>query len=647
MAVLGHHILLAIAIAALAAAGLRAASALGARGLERLVAMTVLAAGAAVLEALLLGLVGLGGDPLALTIAAAATWLVARLLPGGKASSLSELESWWRQASQPMRAVLGAALGALVAWVLWNLYRPDIGIDGLYYHLPEAVRWAQEGSPGSVEQIHPWFEVGSYPLAHEVLVSWGFGISQSMVWQAVATLALVPAGVAAAVLGLRRLGVAPGLVALAILSLFTVPVLAYQVDGAATDVPALVWLLCASGLAVAARDRTELLVPALMAAGLSIGSKTTALPLVAVLVLVVVIRDRHKFRAHAGLLVSALAAAAAVGLTWYMRDLIDHGSPFWPFAAAPWGDPQPAPFETFTSLRADPGAALEGNIGGYRQFLAGGWLVLAGAILSPLWCRTAPVVAGALCTLGGIVLWSSAPTSGASTFEQLSAPVSQTRYLLPTIALAAATLAISARGGRGARAAASALLGTAVAWSAIELVVADVPAAFSDAWILAGVIGGGALALGLGRLFRGAWPLPHARAPVFALAAVAGGVVAMALALSAPGYVSRYAFQDLYFDAGVVRFFEEDPRSADERPVRMAPEVFGALAGDELTREVDLIALDAPCSAVERFHREGWVIFRDEPIFERLLGYTSNRCLRGERPVAEIDGFSIYAPSPS
>ena len=70
MAPLVGHILLEFAAASLAGAGYRAASAAGALGLMRAIATAVLAAGAAVVWALLLGLVALGTSPAALTVAA-------------------------------------------------------------------------------------------------------------------------------------------------------------------------------------------------------------------------------------------------------------------------------------------------------------------------------------------------------------------------------------------------------------------------------------------------------------------------------------------------------------------------------------------------------------------------------------------------
>ncbi len=420
----GHHVLLLLAVAALAAAAWRAASALGLEKLERLIAAVVFAAALAVLEALGLGLLSLGGNPYALMGAAGLTWLASRGLAPRGPSLASELSDWLRDAATPLLIAVGAAGGVLLMWAAWKLPRPDVGLDGLYYHLPEIVTWVQEGAPGSVEQIHPWLEVGSYPIAHEVLVAWGVAISQSLVWQGILTLGLLPAAIASAWIGLRELAVPVSLRWLAIAAVFSLPILAHQIDGPAADVPALIWLVCAAGLGVAARHRHVLLSPALVAAGLTIGTKTTVLPLATLLVIALVVQHRRHLCDRGWLLGSSAAAAAVVGATWYLRDLIDHGSPFWPFAASPWGDPVPELLDSFTSLFADPGAALEGNIVGYMDSLAGGWLLLAAAVLAPLWSRRRAVVVGALLTLGSVLLWSLAPTTGASSYEGLSARIS-------------------------------------------------------------------------------------------------------------------------------------------------------------------------------------------------------------------------------
>ena len=79
----GHELLLVVALAALGGAGLRAAAALGADGLVRLVAAAPIATALAVLEALGLGLLSVGSSPWLLTGSAVLTWGVVRAATGG------------------------------------------------------------------------------------------------------------------------------------------------------------------------------------------------------------------------------------------------------------------------------------------------------------------------------------------------------------------------------------------------------------------------------------------------------------------------------------------------------------------------------------------------------------------------------------
>jgi hypothetical protein len=136
-----HHALLGLSIVALAGAGRRLGFARQSPGLQRVVAAAVIAAGAAILEALALGLVRLGTNSVALAVAAGVTWLVARRLapppavpPGG------ELSSHWRSATPAARIGIGAALGLWLAWTAWLLKYPALGIDTVRYHFP---RWSR------------------------------------------------------------------------------------------------------------------------------------------------------------------------------------------------------------------------------------------------------------------------------------------------------------------------------------------------------------------------------------------------------------------------------------------------------------------------------------------------------------------------
>src|SRR3954469_20103958 len=125
-----HHALLGVSVAALGAAGVRAASPLAAEGLARGLVAATLAAAAAVAEALALGLFALGGSTAALALAAIATWAAARVVfPAPETPAGTELVTWWRARGTVERGLLGALVGACAAWAAWQLRYPALGFD--------------------------------------------------------------------------------------------------------------------------------------------------------------------------------------------------------------------------------------------------------------------------------------------------------------------------------------------------------------------------------------------------------------------------------------------------------------------------------------------------------------------------------------
>jgi hypothetical protein len=198
------------------------------------------------------------------------------------------------------------------------------------------------GSLGAVEPIVPNLPVGNYPLTNEVLLAWGAGIGRSFVFVSLWSPVMAALLTVAAWAGLRSLRIPVGVAALVVGLLCAVPVLThYQENGASTDLPALSWLVSAASLALASVRRPGLLAPALVAAGLAVGTKTTTLPLAVLIFGLGGFASRTELRRLVGPLALAGAAAIAIGGYWYLRNLVDHGSPLWPFVRTPWGDPLP------------------------------------------------------------------------------------------------------------------------------------------------------------------------------------------------------------------------------------------------------------------------------------------------------------------
>lgn len=632
--------LLAGSAFALLGAGFRLASLAAPSGLERAVAAVVLAAAAAVLESLVLALFALGSSPPALALAALATWLAARRLLPAPASPLGELASALRSLRRFERIALGAALGALAAYVLWLLRRPSLGLDGAVYHLTEVVMWVQQGTPGSVEPITYEFPVGNYPVTNEVLLAWAAGLSRSLV--PIVLWAPFCLGLAAASgwLGLRRLGVSRVPAAIAPAAVLLIPVVIDQLRGPTTDIPALAWLVSCAALAVCSARRPALLAPALVAAGLAVGTKTTTLPFATLTLAIAAWRLRHALPALTPALCAAAAAAAAAGGLWFARNLADHGSPFWPFVSAPWGDAVPPYLKQFdTSLLERPRATLDGRAGDYLDLLGGGPLLLLLAVAAAVVARRGTVLAAGAAVAGGVLLWARSPYTGnAGVNAVLDLSLSTTRYLLPVLAAAALTLALATRlRGWIGRAAVGGLLACA-AWSAVAAFSQGFPRAPSLLVPIAGAL--------LGALAGAAAGRSHPRTGLaLPLAAAAAGAVALALA--APGFPGRYA-ESRNIGSELVAWAQTRSDIRDGSiPVAFAPAPVGVLAGDRLRHELELIPADERCERVLARARRGLVVIRRDPLDRFFHPFTAARCLRSQRPLYD-DGreFRVYGPPP-
>jgi hypothetical protein len=367
-----QHAVLGLAALALGAAALRAASLTGATGLERIVAAAPVAAAIACAESLLLGAVRLGSSPVALALAAVLTWLASLWLPSRGPSVGAELSWGWAARDRGQRAVAGAAAGSFLALCAWLLKYPYVGNDGVTYHLNTVVDFVESGRPTDLVTSTYAFPTANHPLTNELLLSWPISIARSFVSATLWTpVALLIAGLAAWV-GLRSLEVPPGVRALAVAALCTLPLNLEHLGEPNSDTPALTWLLCAAALTAGVRRRPALLVPALLTGGLALGTKTTVLwPLLVALGLGAYLA-RGRLQELRLPLWLAFAGAVVVGGYWYARNTIDHGFPLWPFLETPWSDPLPRLLELFSHTFLDrPQATLEGRVDDYVETLAG------------------------------------------------------------------------------------------------------------------------------------------------------------------------------------------------------------------------------------------------------------------------------------
>lgn len=634
------HAALVLAVAALGAAGLRLATAAGAIGLVRPVAAAVAATAAAVLEALGLGLLGLGGSAPALLTAAVATWAAARLaLPRPPVPGVTEeLAGWWSSARPAARVAAGAAAVVPLGWAAWQLRYPYVGTDGLTYHLPLASMWARAGQAAGLTPVLDGLPVENYPVTNEVAVSWMLGLSGSWVAGSVWSPALAVLLVAAGRLGLQQLRV-PGRTAwLALAALATLPVVATQLGTPNTDVPMLTWLVVAAALAAASRRNPLLLAFALVAAGLSFGTKTTGTVALAAVLGSAAWASRGALRALGRPLGAAALAALGVGGVWALRNTVLHGSPLWPLVATAFGDPVPptlAPFQA--SFISHPREMLDGRVAEYAKVLGGGAVLLAAGLVAPVLGRSrASGAAGALVAITALA-WSVAPYTGISSDTALA--VGAVRYGLPCLAVCCVALALAARdGGPRARTAVDATLGLAALVSLVSTARFGFPLV-PGAGTLVTLIGLGAV-VGLAGGHLAARVRPRAFLRVGALT-VAGVLATAGLTLGARNYLARHVTVQIGDERLLAAALARPEYARDRFPIAMAPATNALLSGDRLAHRVTLIPDGANCAEVRRQRREGWVVLQRLPPtaqYRRLAA-----CLRGDPPVFSDSGYELHA----
>jgi hypothetical protein len=661
-----HHVALAVAVLALGDAALRAASLAAPAGLERAIAAFVLAIATAVVEELALGVVGLGTSPVALVATTLAIWAGVRIwLPAPSVSPAGELSDWWTGLKRAWRVVGGAAAGFCGAWIVWQLLHPSLGFDSAVYHYPEVAGWIANGRPGSILELSYEIPYGNYPLTDEVAQTWGAAIARSWVPIALWNPTLLIVLTLAVWQTLRGLGAPRAAAALGAGTVVTLPLIVRQLNEPQTDLPALAWLACVAALALGAGRRPGLLVPAVVAAGLAIGTKTTAAPLALAALAAGAYLARGRLRPLAGPLALGAAVAVAVGGLWYARNVWQHGWPLWPFTEAPWGDPRPRFLALIETTFLDrPIATLDGRLDDYASRMGGGWLVLAGAVavlVAALVTRLESSLRRSLVISAGLALlallvWSLAWGTGLPRTDQLPAadgwPISTIRYMLPAMAMASVAVAIATRvGGRVGRMA-LVLLAGALVWNLVADARLGAPYAPRATTLLLGAVVGAGL-VALLELARRRAPIrtrvrpQHSGAVAVAVAVVAGVLMVPV----ANGFIERHSKVAKSTSPGgeVVRWFLAQPgfEDGDATIAFAARAAFGALAGDRFEHRLELIPQRATCSDVQRRARRGPVLMIDPTWFEGILGlvsYETGRCLEG-RPVAFREGsYAVYQP---
>ena len=615
-------LLLAISTTALWQAAVRLASPVENDGAARALAAVTAVAAAAVAEALVLGLVGLGTSATALTLASAVLWLGSRrLLPRPERAPLDELRDWWAGLSPPARIAAGVAAGVLAVWSAHVLLEPTLDLDSTLYHLPEAAAWVENGTPGSVELITASFPVGNYPVSNEVLLSWAGGLSHNvgllLLW-APFSAALLAAAFGA---GVRELGARPASAALGAAVVLSVPIVGDAATRIGTDLPAAAWLAVAAALAIRAARRPgceRLLAFAILALGLAAGTKTVTLPLGAILLGWALWRMRGRLPG-AALLAGSTTAAIAIGGIWYLRNLVDHGSPLWPFVALPGSDPLPRAFSGPDSRFVDQSLdTIADRLGDYLDVLGPVPFLLGLALILPLLLRSRGAAFAAAALAVGVLAWINAPFTGdVGGFTASAFAISNVRYMLPVIVLAVAILSVIAAGeGALARIATLALV-AGLAWGLIDLIAGRDAGPAAPA-LVAGAIGGAAIA--------SSSLAPRVRIGGRAAAAIAAGlaiIAALGLAAYPERYLRRFPVERATGAAAgdprpgyarLARWFDREPGFDEgDAPVSFSLSIFGPLAGGDLAHPLELLTGEVDCESVVSRASEGYVVLRTAP----------------------------------
>jgi hypothetical protein len=636
-----HHALLGLDVVALFSAGHRLSARLTDRLGERAVGAFVLGTTAAVAEALVLGLVSLGSDPLALTVAAVATFLaiVALVAPATPGSGVL-LQERWAALSRHERIGLGSAAGVALLLVGWPLAYPLIGFDGVAYHLPEIAGWVHSGNPGSIEAVSYLFPFANYPITNEVALTWSMGIARSLaplvVWPQLLFLATVGAGF----VGLRTIGASRGPSLLATAAVVSTPIVVMQLGTPSSDLAALCWLVCAGALAAGVCQRPGLALPALVAAGLAAGTKSSTIPLLLLLVTLTAVRARAQLEARPYPALAGLVAGMGLGGAWYLRNAVTHGSPLWPFGSFPAGDPLPHVWRLIRpSLLSRPRATISPRVTDYLDALAGALpLAVAGSLAWLLERRRATAIASTACA-GAILVWAAAPSTGQPHTPVFDANVvGTTRYAFPAIAAAAVSLAIVAAGRGRVRRIALALLVAALAWNLVRDV--ELGHVFLPyAWAILGAAGVGALAAA----FRPHWQLAGRVWVQVALAGAAAVAAGAVLDLGAAGLLRRHIrTAPLLPGVALARWAERQPGFDDPGTVYFAGGMPGQLTGERLQHRLVLVPAGEPCAALRSRVAHAPVVVEGQRTAKLLGVRTPAACLARLRPSFVAPNVRVY-----
>ena len=459
-----------------------------------------------------------------------------------------------------------------------------------------------------------------------MLLGWHMALADSLVPVTLVGCTVIGLTGLAAWTGLRRLEVPRAAAGAGAAALVAVPtVLTSLSNGWSTDPAALAWVAVCGALCAGALRRPGLLVPALAAAGLAAGTKTTALALTLTLIALTAWSQRGALRGLARPLAAVSLVALVVGATWYVRNLVDHGSPLWPYVTTSFGDPQPPVVALAdTSFLDRPRATLD-RLGDYYLETWGGAILLLAAALRRAAGGAHAGRAGRRRGHGvSLLLWAQAPLTGVAL---LGGPRRRYRRRHPLPAARPGSCGAGDRpGGAGGR-------------LAPDRGDRRPRSGGGDRPRRGGRRGGGAAALAAGaragcraRGGRRAGLPPAGGGASLArtrrTARAGAGGAGPGGTLAAPGYLERHMATGRDFESPLLGRLAADPRYRDgSQPVATTFSEMGVLAGDGLDHRLDLIGPRESCAALRARRARGWVGRAAQPDRAARSGWPCHRCL--------------------
>jgi hypothetical protein len=247
-----------------------------------------------------------------------------------------------------------AALAAVALFAEWSgraystLLYGMYGFDSLWYHMPFAARFAQEGSITALHFTSPALLTWFYPANSELFHTAGILTTGRDIVSPFVNLGWLAATLLAAWCLGRPWGAAPGCV-VAVGAVLGAGVFADQAGEARNDTPATFFLLAAAALlanALVSREQRHIPVAAAplalagLAAGMAAGTKLNLLaPVAALTAGVVVAAPPGRRLAASG---AWIAAALAGGGFWFARNFVAVGNPLpWLSSLGPLSLPGP------------------------------------------------------------------------------------------------------------------------------------------------------------------------------------------------------------------------------------------------------------------------------------------------------------------